>query len=97
MEGGEPPWRLTHPVSVGLRTQVPLPSGVHQTASQREHDGMTEGGAMDDEESQFAELFEVATGFDPYPYQVEWATASEAPDLVHVPTGAGKTAAAILA
>lgn len=43
----------------------------------------------------FAEMFEKATGHAPYPYQVRMATAAEIPSLVSVPTGLGKTAAAI--
>jgi len=44
----------------------------------------------------FAEMFENATGNAPYPYQVRMATAAEIPSLVSVPTGLGKTAAAIV-
>lgn len=44
----------------------------------------------------YAELFKAATGFEPYPYQVDFATREEIPSLVSVPTGCGKTAAVIL-
>ena len=44
----------------------------------------------------FAEMFEKATGNAPYPYQARMATAAEIPSLVSVPTGLGKTAAAIV-
>ena len=44
----------------------------------------------------FSETFKAATGFDPYPYQVELATRPNLPALVSVPTGCGKTAAVIL-
>ncbi|MYC26372.1 MAG: CRISPR-associated helicase Cas3' [Gammaproteobacteria bacterium] len=43
----------------------------------------------------FEEYFEKATGNKPYPYQKKLAT-SETPDVLNVPTGAGKTEAAIL-
>ena len=46
--------------------------------------------------STFVEMFEAATGNAPYPYQVRMATEAEMPSLVSVPTGLGKTAAAIL-
>lgn len=38
-----------------------------------------------------------ADGPHPYPYQVELATCDVWPDLLHIPTGAGKTAAIVLA
>jgi CRISPR-associated endonuclease/helicase Cas3 len=44
----------------------------------------------------FLEFFKAATGYDPYPYQEEFATRDELPSLVSVPTGCGKTAAVIL-
>ncbi len=44
----------------------------------------------------FQQLFEQATGFAPYPYQVRMATGSELPSRMSVPTGIGKTAAAVL-
>src|SRR5262249_23133114 len=37
-----------------------------------------------------------ATGEAPFPYQLQFATARELSALVHAPTGAGKTATAIL-
>lgn len=48
-------------------------------------------------EIPFEAVFEVATGRPPYPYQVALATSSRLPRLLNAPTGAGKTAAVILA
>ena len=45
----------------------------------------------------FAEFFRRATGSDPFPYQVRLATAEDLPALLAAPTGAGKTAAVVLA
>ena len=46
---------------------------------------------------QFSELFKAATqGNLPYPYQVQMADSPQFPELLGVPTGAGKTAAAVL-
>lgn len=42
-------------------------------------------------------FFKQATGNEPYPYQARLAAQEELPDLLSVPTGVGKTAAAILA
>lgn len=42
------------------------------------------------------ELFRTATGREPFPYQVGIAEAPVFPALVRIPTGSGKTAAAIL-
>lgn len=44
----------------------------------------------------FGEFFRRATGEAPFPYQTAFATSDEFPDLVAAPTGAGKTATAIL-
>jgi CRISPR-associated endonuclease/helicase Cas3 len=45
----------------------------------------------------FTELFRQATGNpNPFPYQKRFAEADELPELIHAPTGAGKTATAIL-
>lgn len=45
----------------------------------------------------FDEFFHRATGGQtPYPYQTRFATAENVPHLLRVPTGAGKTAAAVL-
>ena len=45
----------------------------------------------------FTVLFRKATGNpNPFPYQERFADADELPELVHAPTGAGKTATAIL-
>jgi CRISPR-associated endonuclease/helicase Cas3 len=47
--------------------------------------------------SSFAQFFRHATGDrDPYPYQERFAQADPLPHLLRAPTGAGKTAAAIL-
>lgn len=46
---------------------------------------------------RFEDFFEKATGSKPYPYQLALATADALPAVVIAPTGAGKTAAAILA
>jgi CRISPR-associated endonuclease/helicase Cas3 len=62
------------------------------------------GSAVDVEEGQrkmspanFTDLFRKATGNpNPFPYQHRFAEAGELPELVHAPTGAGKTATAIL-
>lgn len=45
---------------------------------------------------QFDEFFQSATGQLPYAYQRAFATAPALVDLLEVPTGAGKTAAAVL-
>lgn len=45
---------------------------------------------------QFPDFFQVATGFRPYPYQETLATCSDLPQVLSVPTGAGKTAAVVL-
>jgi CRISPR-associated endonuclease/helicase Cas3 len=44
----------------------------------------------------FPSLFRAATGLEPFPYQTRLAQADPLPDLLSVPTGAGKTAAAVL-
>lgn len=45
----------------------------------------------------FAEFFRKATdGYDPYPFQIRFASADELPHLLRAPTGAGKTATAVL-
>lgn len=47
--------------------------------------------------ANFTELFRCATGNpNPFPYQKRFAEADELPELVHAPTGAGKTATAVL-
>jgi CRISPR-associated endonuclease/helicase Cas3 len=46
---------------------------------------------------EFAEFFKQATTHDPYPYQKALATADPMPELLHIPTGLGKTAGTILA
>ena len=42
------------------------------------------------------ELFRRATGFEPYDYQRALATRDAPPDVIEVPTGAGKTFAALI-
>jgi len=45
----------------------------------------------------FDEFFKLATGFRPYPYQSKLATEGSWPAIIEAPTGAGKTAAVVLA
>ena len=45
----------------------------------------------------FEAFFKAATGHDPYPYQAKMARADRLPDMLDVPTGSGKTEAAVLA
>jgi CRISPR-associated endonuclease/helicase Cas3 len=42
------------------------------------------------------EIYRRTTGFDPYPYQARLAERDRLPQVLNVPTGVGKTAAAIL-
>ena len=42
--------------------------------------------------SGFDEFFKKATGRSPFPFQRRFAEAASLPQLVHVPTGLGKTA-----
>src|SRR5438105_7717728 len=44
----------------------------------------------------FLEFFQRATGRIPYPYQERFAEADSLPHLLRAPTGAGKTATAVL-
>ena len=44
----------------------------------------------------FRDLFEKATGYDPFPYQLRLADGDAWPAVLAVPTGLGKTAATIL-
>lgn len=46
---------------------------------------------------KFEEFFEKATEFKPYPYQRRRAESDPLPSCLNIPTGAGKTAAVILA
>ena len=47
--------------------------------------------------TNFAALFRKATSNpNPFPYQQRFAEADDLPELVHAPTGAGKTATAVL-
>jgi len=45
---------------------------------------------------EFRKMFELATGFEPFHYQEQMAAECDFPSLLEVPTGMGKTAAAIL-
>ena len=45
---------------------------------------------------QFDQLFSTATANDPFPYQRAFATADVLPEVLEAPTGAGKTATAVL-
>ncbi|WP_063607972.1 CRISPR-associated helicase/endonuclease Cas3 [Zavarzinella formosa] len=45
---------------------------------------------------EFVAFFGDATQQSPFPYQIKFATGKELPHLVHAPTGAGKTATAII-
>ena len=45
---------------------------------------------------EFKDFFEKATGFQPYPYQRRLAEAENPPARLSVPTGLGKTAAALI-
>lgn len=45
----------------------------------------------------YDQFFKQATGYEPYPYQSTLGSMSEFPSLLPVPTGAGKTAAVIVA
>ncbi len=50
------------------------------------------------EMNRYDDFFHKATGFDePFPYQRKLALEGELPELLDIPTGAGKTAAVILA
>ncbi len=44
----------------------------------------------------FDDFFKTATGHEPYPYQCRLAGEDPLRQLLNIPTGAGKTAAAIL-
>ncbi|RKY03832.1 MAG: CRISPR-associated helicase Cas3', partial [Spirochaetes bacterium] len=44
----------------------------------------------------FEEFFNQATGFEPFPYQLKLAKMEKIPNLIDIPTGAGKTAAIVL-
>ena len=49
------------------------------------------------EEQDFRTFFKRATGHEPFPYQISLALSPEIPQLIGIHTGAGKTAAVILA
>jgi len=49
------------------------------------------------DENAFIEFFRKATGNEPFPYQMRIALSKDLPQLVDIPTGAGKTAAVVLA
>ncbi|MFO8050886.1 MAG: hypothetical protein R6V01_04220 [Thermoplasmatota archaeon] len=44
----------------------------------------------------FRDLFETAVGSEPFDYQSRLAQRDELPQIVDIPTGCGKTAAAVL-
>lgn len=44
----------------------------------------------------FVRWFQQATGDTPFPFQARFAGGETLPQLVHVPTGLGKTAMAVL-
>ena len=51
-----------------------------------------------EQERRFSEFFMKATGLhEPFPYQMRLALSPKLPQLIDVPTGAGKTAAVVLA
>lgn len=52
---------------------------------------------MSEANSKYDEFFRRATGSDPFPYQVRLAMDDDLSALLSVPTGLGKTAAAVLA
>jgi len=52
---------------------------------------------FNDPSMQYRDIFEKAAGFLPYPYQERLATTNELPACLEIPTGAGKTAAVVLA
>lgn len=60
---------------------------------------LVEQESIDERETQVRpeQVFQQATGFEPYPYQLRLATGDDLPQLLSVPTGVGKTAAAVLA
>jgi len=45
----------------------------------------------------YESFFRRATGHDPFPYQTRLALSPELPQLIDIPTGAGKTAAVVMA
>ncbi len=49
------------------------------------------------EQITFKEFFKNASGFAPYPYQEKLANAKDISEILSIPTGAGKTEAAVLA
>ena len=51
---------------------------------------------MNSQMTDFDDLFARATGYPPYAYQRELATAARRPNVLDVPTGCGKTAAVLL-
>ena len=46
---------------------------------------------------KFKEFFKNATGYEPYPYQEDLANRKDIPEIINIPTGAGKTESAIIA
>ena len=50
-----------------------------------------------DKTQEFIDFFTKATGFEPYPYQTRLAIEEPMPDVLHIPTGLGKTEAVVMA
>jgi len=48
-------------------------------------------------DNSFESFFTQATRHKPFPYQTRMATSEALPQLIDIPTGAGKTAAVVLA
>lgn len=46
--------------------------------------------------STYSEICQKATGYSPFPYQQRFAESSSLPDVARVPTGMGKTSAAVM-
>jgi CRISPR-associated endonuclease/helicase Cas3 len=51
---------------------------------------------MEPKVPEFEQFFRQATGQDPFPYQLRFATQAQLPVLINIPTGMGKTAMAVL-
>ncbi len=47
--------------------------------------------------TDFRSLFELASGYSPYEYQVALAADERPPDILRIPTGSGKTQALLVA
>jgi CRISPR-associated endonuclease/helicase Cas3 len=60
-------------------------------------DGTAKKDWPDEAEREVASFFKKATGHEPFPYQISLALSPQLPQLIGIHTGAGKTAAVILA